>query len=65
MDEDTLQQLVCDIADMDPDNTMLPVGFRQRDQTTKDPTGQSPWKFKKILYEILKLKQILENSRKS
>lgn len=40
MDEDTLQQLVCDIADMDPDNTMLPVGFRQRDQTVKEPTGE-------------------------
>merc|ERR1711970_499250 len=25
---------------MDPDNTMLPVGFRQRDQTAKDPTGE-------------------------
>ena len=35
LDEDDLQQLLCDIADMDPDNTMLPVGFRQRDQTTK------------------------------
>ena len=40
MDEDDLQQLLCDIADMDPDNTMLPVGFRQRDQTTKEPTGE-------------------------
>ena len=40
MDEDTLQQLLCDIADMDPDNTMLPVGFRQRDQTAKEPTGE-------------------------
>ena len=40
MDEEELQQLLCDIADMDPDNTMLPVGFRQRDQTTKDPTGE-------------------------
>jgi len=39
MDEDTLQQLLCDIADMDPDNTMLPVGFRQRDQTAKEATG--------------------------
>ena len=35
LEEDDLQQLLCDIADMDPDNTMLPVGFRQRDQTTK------------------------------
>merc|ERR1712076_29771 len=25
---------------MDPDNTMLPVGFRQRDQTAKEPTGE-------------------------
>ena len=40
LDEDDLQQLLCDIADMDPDNTMLPVGFRQRDQTTKEPTGE-------------------------
>jgi len=40
LDEEDLQQLLCDIADMDPDNTMLPVGFRQRDQTVKDPTGE-------------------------
>lgn len=40
MEEDELQQLLCDIADMDPDNTMLPAGYRQRDQTTKDPTGE-------------------------
>ena len=40
LEEDDLQQLLCDIADMDPDNTMLPVGFRQRDQTTKEPTGE-------------------------
>ena len=39
LDEEDLQQLLCDIADMDPDNTMLPVGFRQRDQTAKEPTG--------------------------
>ena len=29
MEEDELQQLLCDIADMDPDNTMLPAGYRQ------------------------------------
>lgn len=40
LEEDDLQQLLCDIADMDPDNTMLPVGFRQRDQTTKESTGE-------------------------
>jgi len=39
MPEDELQDLLCDIADMDPDNTMLPVGHRQRDQTKKEPTG--------------------------
>ena len=39
MPEDELQELLCDIADMDPDNTMLPVGHRQRDQTKKEPTG--------------------------
>lgn len=40
MEEEELQQLLCDIADMDPDNTMLPAGYRQRDQTTKEPTGE-------------------------
>ena len=40
MEEEELQQLLCDIADMDPDNTMLPAGYRQRDQTAKDPTGE-------------------------
>ena len=39
MAEDDLQNLLCDIADMDPDNTMLPVGHRQRDHTKKEPTG--------------------------
>ena len=39
MAEEDLQNLLCDIADMDPDNTMLPVGHRQRDHTKKEPTG--------------------------
>ena len=39
MDEATLQELLCDIADMDPDNTMLPAGYRQRDQTENPSTG--------------------------
>lgn len=40
MDDEELQQLLCDIADMDPDNTMLPAGYRQRDQTALEPTGE-------------------------
>ncbi|KAM9488107.1 tropomodulin-4 [Clarias gariepinus] len=34
-----LEQLECELQDMDPENAMLPAGLRQRDQTKKSPTG--------------------------
>lgn len=34
-----LEQLECDLQEMDPENAMLPAGMRQRDQTKKSPTG--------------------------
>ncbi|XP_034467093.1 tropomodulin-4 [Hippoglossus hippoglossus] len=34
-----LDQLECDLQEMDPENAMLPAGYRQRDQTKKNPTG--------------------------
>ncbi|KAL2084361.1 hypothetical protein ACEWY4_019879 [Coilia grayii] len=35
-----LDQLEYELQEMDPENAMLPAGFRQRDQTKKTPTGQ-------------------------
>ncbi|KAF7226669.1 tropomodulin-4 [Nothobranchius furzeri] len=34
-----LDQLECELQEMDPENAMLPAGMRQRDQTKKGPTG--------------------------
>ncbi|XP_075995800.1 tropomodulin-4 [Genypterus blacodes] len=34
-----LDQLDYDLQEMDPENALLPAGFRQRDQTKKNPTG--------------------------
>ncbi|KAM6434478.1 tropomodulin-4 isoform 1-T2 [Liasis olivaceus] len=34
-----LDQLDLELQEMDPENVMLPAGFRQRDQTKKGPTG--------------------------
>uniref|UniRef100_A0A8C4X2L0 Tropomodulin 4 (muscle) n=1 Tax=Erpetoichthys calabaricus TaxID=27687 RepID=A0A8C4X2L0_ERPCA len=34
-----LEQLEYELQEMDPENAMLPAGFRQRDQTKKTPTG--------------------------
>jgi len=34
-----LDQLEYDLLEMDPENAMLPAGFRQRDQTKKSATG--------------------------
>ncbi|CAI5798526.1 tropomodulintropomodulin-4 [Podarcis lilfordi] len=34
-----LAQLDVELQEMDPENVMLPAGFRQRDQTKKSPTG--------------------------
>ncbi|XP_046883980.1 tropomodulin-4 [Hypomesus transpacificus] len=35
-----LEQLEFELQDLDPENAMLPAGYRQRDQTKKNPTGQ-------------------------
>lgn len=34
-----LEQLDIELQELDPENTTLPAGFRQRDQTKKNPTG--------------------------
>ncbi|XP_036440220.1 tropomodulin-4 [Colossoma macropomum] len=34
-----LEQLDYELQEMDPENTILPAGLRQRDQTKKSPTG--------------------------
>ncbi|XP_039606667.1 tropomodulin-4 [Polypterus senegalus] len=34
-----IEQLEYELQEMDPENAMLPAGFRQRDQTKKSPTG--------------------------
>uniref|UniRef100_UPI003AAB2E31 tropomodulin-4-like n=1 Tax=Centroberyx gerrardi TaxID=166262 RepID=UPI003AAB2E31 len=34
-----LDRLEYELQEMDPENAMLPAGFRQRDQTKKSPTG--------------------------
>ncbi|XP_048144720.1 LOW QUALITY PROTEIN: tropomodulin-4 [Corvus hawaiiensis] len=34
-----LAQLDAELAEMDPENVLLPAGLRQRDQTQKSPTG--------------------------
>ncbi|NWV27100.1 TMOD4 protein, partial [Origma solitaria] len=34
-----LAQLDMELAEMDPENVLLPAGLRQRDQTQKSPTG--------------------------
>ncbi|NXF85488.1 TMOD4 protein, partial [Eubucco bourcierii] len=34
-----LAQLDLELAEMDPENVLLPAGLRQRDQTQKSPTG--------------------------
>ncbi|KAK0143592.1 Tropomodulin-4 [Merluccius polli] len=34
-----LDQLEYELQEMDPENAMLPAGYRQRDQTKKSPTG--------------------------
>ncbi|KAI2655164.1 Tropomodulin-4 [Labeo rohita] len=34
-----LDQLEYELQEMDPENAILPAGFRQRDQTKKSPTG--------------------------
>ncbi|XP_074058061.1 LOW QUALITY PROTEIN: tropomodulin-1 [Macrotis lagotis] len=37
--EDELRTLENELEELDPDNALLPAGLRQKDQTTKPPTG--------------------------
>ncbi|XP_041037594.1 tropomodulin-4 isoform X2 [Carcharodon carcharias] len=39
LSEKELEQLDYELAEMDPENALLPAGMRQRDQTKKNPTG--------------------------
>ncbi|XP_057244542.1 tropomodulin-4-like, partial [Malurus melanocephalus] len=39
MSPEELAQLDAELAEMDPENVLLPAGLRQRDQTQKSPTG--------------------------
>ncbi|OCT86942.1 tropomodulin 3 S homeolog isoform X1 [Xenopus laevis] len=39
LSEADLKQLETVLEDLDPDNALLPAGFRQKDQTVKIPTG--------------------------
>ncbi|KFO72806.1 Tropomodulin-2, partial [Cuculus canorus] len=39
LSEDELKQLENVLDDLDPENALLPAGFRQKDQTTKQATG--------------------------
>uniref|UniRef100_A0A6Q2XME7 Tropomodulin 4 (muscle) n=1 Tax=Esox lucius TaxID=8010 RepID=A0A6Q2XME7_ESOLU len=39
MSAEELDALEYELQEMDPENAMLPAGFRQRDQTKKSPTG--------------------------
>uniref|UniRef100_H2YWK0 Leiomodin-3 n=1 Tax=Ciona savignyi TaxID=51511 RepID=H2YWK0_CIOSA len=37
--EDEIAQLTLELEELDPDDQLLPAGFRQKDQTTRDATG--------------------------
>ncbi|KAJ8339840.1 hypothetical protein SKAU_G00344730 [Synaphobranchus kaupii] len=39
LSEEELQMLEDELEELDPDNALLPAGFRQKDQTKKAPTG--------------------------
>ncbi|KAE8588552.1 hypothetical protein XENTR_v10022608 [Xenopus tropicalis] len=39
MSPEELAQLDFELQEMDPENVLLPAGMRQKDQTTKNPTG--------------------------
>ncbi|RXN04873.1 tropomodulin-1 isoform X1 [Labeo rohita] len=39
LSEEELRRLEDELEELDPDNALLPAGFRQRDQTKKAPTG--------------------------
>ncbi|XP_062372779.1 tropomodulin-1 isoform X2 [Sardina pilchardus] len=39
LSEEELQRLEDELQELDPDNALLPAGYRQKDQTKKAPTG--------------------------
>ncbi|XP_039526098.1 tropomodulin-1-like [Pimephales promelas] len=39
LSEEELRRLEDELEELDPDNALLPAGYRQRDQTKKSPTG--------------------------
>ncbi|KAL2098294.1 hypothetical protein ACEWY4_007501 [Coilia grayii] len=39
LSEEELQRLEDELEELDPDNALLPAGYRQKDQTKKAPTG--------------------------
>uniref|UniRef100_A0AAZ3RAJ0 Tropomodulin 4 (muscle) n=1 Tax=Oncorhynchus tshawytscha TaxID=74940 RepID=A0AAZ3RAJ0_ONCTS len=39
MSPEEIEALECELLEMDPENAILPAGYRQRDQTKKNPTG--------------------------
>ncbi|XP_064804382.1 tropomodulin-4 [Oncorhynchus masou masou] len=39
MSPEEIEALECELLEMDPENAILPAGYRQRDQTKKSPTG--------------------------
>ncbi|KAM6170510.1 tropomodulin-1 isoform 2-T2 [Rhynchocyon petersi] len=50
--EDELRTLENELDELDPDNALLPAGLRQKDQTTKAPTG--PFKREELLDHLEK-----------
>ncbi|XP_067409432.1 tropomodulin-1 isoform X1 [Emydura macquarii macquarii] len=50
--EEELRTLENELEELDPDNDLLPVGLRQRDQTKKTPTG--PFKRDELLEHLEK-----------
>ncbi|NWR91515.1 TMOD1 protein, partial [Furnarius figulus] len=50
--EEELRKLEDELEELDPDNALLPAGFRQRDQTQKLPTG--PFKREELMAHLEK-----------
>ncbi|KAL8197209.1 UNVERIFIED_CONTAM: Tropomodulin-3 [Gekko kuhli] len=57
LSEEELKQLESVLDDLDPENALLPAGFRQKDQTVKKPSG--PFDREKLLAYLEK--QALEH----
>ncbi|XP_070106990.1 tropomodulin-1 isoform X3 [Equus przewalskii] len=52
LSEEELRTLENELDELDPDNALLPAGLRQKDQTTKAPTG--PFKREELLDHLEK-----------